>query len=98
MSSDYLSHVPADAVPQAHPVLGRAAQPVLPPMLAKAVLMVAALVLFIPLWLDLLVQLGSAESWYFLRLLALGGIAGIVTLSVLILKLSNAMLKHPGRG
>jgi hypothetical protein len=92
MSSDYLSHVSADAIPQNYPVSGRAERPSVLPLLAKLILMVGALAVFIPTWLSL-VQLGSAQSWYGLRLLALSGIAGVVTLLVLILKQSINLLR-----
>ena len=97
MSSDYSSHVAADSMPQSDHVPGHSAQPVVVPPFAKLVIMVGALVIFTPPWLNLLVQLGSAQSWYALRLLALGGSAGVVTLLVLIFKLSSGLLKTAGR-
>ena len=97
MSSDYLSHVPADPLPRRHHLPGLAEKSVVLPSLAKLVLIASVLVIFIPMWLDLMEQLGSAQSWYTLRLSAIGGGAGVVTLLVLSLKLLKGLLDH-GKG
>ena len=94
MSTDYLPHYPADTVPRSQPNAVLTERPVVLPTVAKLVLIIATLVIFTPMWLTLARQLGVAESWYALRLLALGGIGGIVTLLVLVVKLSGGLVKH----
>jgi len=76
---------------------GPSAARAIPPIVSLTLAMLGALAIFTPMWLNLLSQLGSAQSWYALRLAALGGTAGIVTLLVLSFKLSTFLFKHLGR-
>jgi hypothetical protein len=91
MSFYRFSHASAEAVDRGRDLAGsgRAKRPVVLLALAKLVLIgvaLGAVGVVMPMWLIELVRLGSAESWYTLRLLALGGGAGIITLLVLVHK------------
>jgi hypothetical protein len=104
MYSYQTTHFPADAMPRggttADGSSDRAEQPVVLWAFAKLVLMVAALVILTPGWLDLLGELAYApppQAWGTLRLVALGGSAGFFTLAVLILKVWTGLLKHLAR-
>lgn len=104
MSTHYTTHFPADAIPRRTPDSARqgpqAEQPVVLIAFAKLVVMVAALVTFTPLWLDLLVQMAYGappQAWGALRLLAVGGAAGFMVLGLLILKVWTGLLKHLAR-
>jgi hypothetical protein len=99
MSFNHLSHVvPAAAETRARVAPSkRAEQSAVLLAAAKLVLIAGALGilgLFMPMWLAKLVELGAAESWYTLRLLALGGGAGIITLLVLVLKLWTNLVRE----
>jgi len=102
MYSNHFSGVSAETMAPGHHIArpGRAKGPVTLLALAKLFLIagtLGAIGYFMPMWLSKLVELGSAEYWYSLRLLALGGSAGVVTLLLLVLKLWANLVKDLGR-
>jgi len=101
MSSILSSHAPADRLSDrlssTRPTTGTAESPVVLLRFAKLVVVFAALALLTPYWLDLMHQLGVAQSWYSLRLVAIFGGAGVLTLLVVAVSLLAAQLKHLAR-
>ena len=104
MFTHYSTHVPADAMPRGATGSAvqspQAEQPVVLIAFAKLVLMVAMLVTFMPLWLEMLGQLAYGpppQAWGALRLLAVGGAGGFMILGLLILKVWTGLLKHLAR-
>lgn len=100
MSRHYSSDYPVDAMPGG---VGQADAPEKPVVLvafAKIVVLLGALFLFAPSWLGVLSDLADGPppvAWHSLRLAALGGIALMVTVAVLILKVWSGLLKHLAR-
>ncbi len=75
---------------------GNQEPPVVQLAFAKLVILGAALALFTPYWLNLL--LGLVEvNWVALRLVTLGGSALVVALAVLFVKVWVGLLKHLAR-
>jgi hypothetical protein len=102
MYPHYNSHFPADAMPRAanpgDPITGRAERPFVLLAFAKLVLMVGALVIFAPAWLDWLREMTDApRAWGPLPAAALAGGAAVVTLCLWILKVWTGLLKHLAR-
>jgi hypothetical protein len=97
MSSNLASHAPSDGPSSIRPTTGTAESPVVLLRFAKLVTVFAALALLTPYWLNLMHQLGVAQSWYSLRLLAIFGGAGVLTLLVAAVSLLAAQLKDLAR-
>ena len=100
MSRQYSSHYPVDAMPGG---VGNANAPEKPMVLvafAKIVVLVGALLLFAPSWLEVLRDMAGGPppvAWHSLRVAVLGGIALMVTVAVLVLKVWSGLLKHLAR-
>jgi hypothetical protein len=75
---------------------GQSEQPIVLLAFAKLVLIGGALILFMPFWLDVMRALVDG-SWVALRLVAVGGGAGIVVLGALFVKVWADLLKHLAR-
>lgn len=99
MSSSYLSHAPAERLPHSPRGNGRTERtyPVALLAFAKVVVIASGLAILTPLWLDLLVRLGSTEYWYTLRLVALGGGAAFVTFAFVAVRILVDLVKHLAR-
>jgi hypothetical protein len=102
MYPHYTTYFPADAMPRAantgEPITRRAERPFVLLAFAKLVLMVGALVIFAPAWLDLLREMADApQGWGSHPVAVLAGGAAVITLGVLILKVWTGLLKHLAR-
>jgi hypothetical protein len=103
MSSSSISHLPSDAIPQdaARPVQAPAKQkPVVLQAFAKLVLLVGALAVLTPLWLELLGGAASSEqpdSWIAVRVLVVTGSVGLFALGAIAIKVWTELLKYLAR-
>jgi hypothetical protein len=100
MSSQFTTHYPAETLPRRVGAPGSAEQPVVLLAFAKLVVMAAAMVLFTPFWLEQVADFATGpgpQSWLALRFAAFGGVAALLVLAVMILKVWTGLLKHLAR-
>ena len=96
MASQYTTHYAADSLARADVRTGSPDHPTVLLAFAKLVLIGGALALFTPFWLDLL-QVLVEDNWGALRLVALGGGAGIIVLAALFVGVWAGLLKYLAR-
>ena len=83
MASPTTSHLPLDAMPRAGGTPDRREQSVVLKSFVVLMLMVAALAVFVPVWLDLirdLAQASQSQPWGLIRGVVLGGAGMIVAI------------------
>lgn len=101
MSSQFTAHFPADSIPRGDGGSGGSEQPVVLPALAKLTLMAAALIVLTPIWLQTLAGLAydstTFQAWGILRIAALVGGAGFITVAVMFLRVWTGLLKYLAR-
>ena len=100
MSSPSTTHFLVGARPRSGAASSHSEQPVVLLAFAKLVLMIGALAIFTPPWLDLLGDLAqgsSSEAWRAFSVLGLAGGTVWLGLGVLILKVWTGLLKHLAR-
>jgi hypothetical protein len=100
MSSQFTTYNPAETLSRRVGAPGSAEQPVVLLAFAKLVIMVAAMVLFTPFWLDQLAGFATGpgpQAWLALRFATFGGFAALLVLAVMILKVWTGLLKHLAR-
>lgn len=100
MSSQSTTHFPVDAIPRSVGGSGKSDQPVVIVAFAKLVIMVSALAIFTPPWLDLLRELAYGpppQAWGTLRVVALAGSAAWLALGLMTLKVWTGLLKFLAR-
>jgi hypothetical protein len=100
MSSQFTTHHPAGTLPRRVGAPGSSEQPVVLLAFAKLVVMVAAMLLFTPFWLDQVAGFAAEpgpQSWLALRFAAFGGIGAMLVLAAMILKVWTGLLKHLAR-
>lgn len=100
MSSPSTTHFPVGTLPRGGGASASSDQPVVLFAFAKLVVLVGALAILTPAWLELLGELAdpqSSRAWGTLRVVALSGAAAWITLGALTVKVWVGLLKFLAR-
>ena len=100
MSSPSTTHFPMGTLPGSDGASATSEKPVVLIAFAKLVVLVGALAIFTPAWLELLGELAdpqSSRAWGMLRVVALTGAAAWITLGALALNVWVGLIKFLAR-
>jgi hypothetical protein len=100
MSSPSTTHFPMGTLPRGDGASASSEQPVVLIAFAKLVILVGALAILTPAWLDLLGELADAQSsraWGTLRVVALFGAAAWIAMGAMAVKVWVGLIKFLAR-